>query len=216
MTIVARAKGIRAGFDALPNNVYQKVIWDVIDYDTHPSAAPGVSGMLVKNGGTDTPSGNIVLRETGFYRIKAQIYITTSSSLRSFYVGIRSLGTAGTTISDIAYANEEIPAGQHPSLSIDTIVKNDVANTYYDIVTQAISIPAATSLLQSGHVYTWLEIEYIGGLDSNFPNNGTADLSQVNAAIAELTARVNVLEQNPAQLPQTLTISGGTLNLGAL
>jgi len=180
MTIVARAKGIRAGFDALPNNVYQKVIWDVIDYDTHPSAAPGVSGMLVKNGGTDTPSGNIVLRETGFYRIKAQIYI------------------------------------QHPSLSIDTIVKNDVANTYYDIVTQAISIPAATSLLQSGHVYTWLEIEYIGGLDSNFPNNGTADLSQVNAAIAELTARVNVLEQNPAQLPQTLTISGGTLNLGAL
>lgn len=223
MTIVARAKGIRAGFDVLQNNVYRTVVWGSIEYDTHPQAGNLVSGLLVKIGGSNDPSGNIYLRETGYYRIKAQLYLTTSSNNRSFYAIIRSLGTTGSSPQFIICSNEEVPPGQHPAVIVDAIVKNDVFGTYYDIQTQAISVPAATSALQTGGEYTWLEVHYLGGLDSAFPSNGTVDLSAINASIAALQnkisqqdARLASIENNPTRLPSTLTLSGGTLNLGAL
>ena len=216
MTIIARAKGIRSGYDVLQNNVYRTVVWNSIDYDTHPEAGNLTSGLLVKNGGTNDPSGNIYLRETGYYRIKAQLYLTTSANIRSFYAVIRNLGQNGNTPGFFICSNEEIPPGQHPAVIVDAIVKNETYGTYYDIQTQAISVPAATSALQKGSEYTWLEVHYLGGLNSSFPDGSTVDLSAINNAINALEDRVAAIESNPAQLPTTLTISGGSLNLGAL
>ena len=71
--LIAQGSGINPSFGTVKPGAGEKkspLVWQNIDFDTHPAKAPNTPGYLVLLEGTELPSGNFYVRESGYYRFK--------------------------------------------------------------------------------------------------------------------------------------------------
>ena len=116
--LIAQGSGINPSFGPVKPGAGEKkspLVWQNIDFDTHPAKAPNTPGYLVLLEGTELPSGNFYVRESGYYRFKGQAYYNhdTSGSEASTYLGLLAIGADGKEQAIIASANVCGRPGMH-------------------------------------------------------------------------------------------------------
>jgi hypothetical protein len=144
---------------------WKKIEWDAIEFDNFPLINPTVR-CAVTYANSGKPSGNFV-PTPGYYEFSAQIYAQPpqAGSGISVYLGLFDMGVNGTDEVLVAVANEEMPGGAHPSLSLTKVVK--VPQTrYYCFQWYFLDGAGLTQTLniQTAPIYCFASVKKIGKL----------------------------------------------------
>ena len=158
MTYVAKANGIQTSSATIQQGFgLNSVLFQNIVFDTFPKFGTEVGSFVHTSG---VHNGNIITREAGIHRFKAQIYTTSPAGglTASVYLALYSKGLSGQENVQIQVANVVVPSGQHPSLSLDTMVQAQ-AGEYFSFVWYFLNSKMSSLSLQTVPIYCFAEVE---------------------------------------------------------
>lgn len=133
------------------NAVFNNTIWKRLVF----AQKPADPSLMV---GSD---GVITLNQPGWWRIHAQGYWHPPSIQTSNYIAIRDLNAGGI----LAVGNQDNPAGQHPSVTVDNLVYSN-GSRRVELIARWISTASndqtATHNMQQDGIYVFAHGHLIG------------------------------------------------------